>query len=274
MVTFFLNYLAKHKLINMLILCSYYLMIVLPHEKVGLAISAIFEPYSRDFYNGVIGVISIVLVVLVCILLSNNIAKHSQKKKLIIYLCIQALLFLSGYYYLMIVNIEMIHFIQYAIFALIAYPLISHYPQLLIFTVFAGAFDEAYQYFYLSPERTNYYDFNDVILNTIGAGTGILILFTLNYFSVWKGGSKWVYISASIIVCLIILAFPLGYLYLYPRDDTNNLFALIREIPESFWSKVGKDIVYHIIRPWVGILITILLILFYSGINYKPIAPK
>ena len=77
--------------------------------------------------------------------------------------------------------VEMIHFLQYGILAfMLAYafdrdrvywPLLT----LMFMTTGLGILDELNQYFYLTINNSSYIDFNDFVLNQIGACAGLLV---------------------------------------------------------------------------------------------------
>ncbi len=75
---------------------------------------------------------------------------------------------------LMVNSVEHIHYLQYAILVLLIVPATgSVFPAVMI-AVLVGIADEWYQYDFLH-EWQAYLDFNDVVLNTIGAVLGGLI---------------------------------------------------------------------------------------------------
>jgi len=81
-------------------------------------------------------------------------------------------------YYLIVNNIERIHYPQYAMLALLLG--LSLRNEMLIFfvTTFAGFVDEFLQ-FVMDPMKSNYFDFNDIVLNILGAAAGVVLLMGL-----------------------------------------------------------------------------------------------
>jgi hypothetical protein len=88
-----------------------------------------------------------------------------------------ALMYVADHY-LIVNNIERIHFPQYAMLALLLG--LSLRNEMLIFfvTTFAGFVDEFLQ-FAMDPMKTNYLDFNDIVLNILGAAAGVVLLMGL-----------------------------------------------------------------------------------------------
>lgn len=255
--------LSQKKWLSVIILVTYYLLIVLPHEKVGVFISSLFEGKSRAFYDQTILALTLLLLSLISYFLHKKLWTHSERKKIIAFLLVHFVLITLSYYYLIIVNIECIHFIQYAALVLLAYPLFKNYTALLILAVLLGVVDEAYQYLYLSPDRTNYYDFNDIILNTLGAGSGILILYIEGLKSTSNKILYWLYLVLSFVCLLILLAFFFNFLTVFSEEEIKHAVALIKVKELNFWSYIEPEIVYHIVRPWEGLILTSILIYFY-----------
>ena len=175
---------------------------------------------------------------------------------------------------LIIVNIEIIHFIQYAALAILLFPLSKSFFTTIVLVMFLGAIDEAYQYYYLSPQRTNYYDFNDVILNLLGAGVGMIFLRshtrikTLLIDNVESFRKIWItYFSICLLIALLIWQKDLVQRvinFLGLELDWAGFGAVLIRIPTTrFWTEIPPQIFYHVVQPFEGfIIITILLFIF------------
>jgi len=257
---------------NLIILISYFLLVVLPHEQVGLLTVKIFGGLDRSTYNLIISILSITILGIGIVYFFKLMKKHSNQKLIWFYLISTITFAVLCFKILFVVNIEFIHFIQYALFALLCFPLTLNYTHTLIWSTLAGAIDEAYQYFYLAPQRTNYYDFNDVIINLVGVAFGLIIIKILNPKYVT---STWRHFLKSplpyfllVLMVLISIAFATNILGLYP-SDTQAQYLLVKEMPtpNQFWSTVHPNITYHIVMPFEGILIILALFLFYFGLE-------
>jgi len=265
----FINYLQQNRVINVVLLIIYYLVVVLPHEKVGVIIAKLFKGTSRENYNLITLLIASVIFIITFLFLAKSLFAHTKKKELAFYYVATTIFVLLCINVLFVMNVESIHFLQYAVFAILSYPLIKSLTQTLVFTTIAGAFDEAYQYFYLAPQRTDYFDWNDVIINLIGAAIGILILVTcLNRVYV---ANKTFFKSITFyflcsVVLLVIILLASNVLSVYPNDD--SVFALVKVLPEGFWSyPPGPYVKYHVVMPPEGLIIITALWLFYSRLE-------
>jgi len=268
-----LNWLSGHRFINLLILLVYFLIVVLPHEEVGIWISNIFKPYTRDFYNHVLMLCAsggLLVYLFVCYRAVNK----PIPRLLLGYLLLNLILAILCFKVLFVVNVEAIHFLQYAVFALLCYPMINNYNLTLVYTTIASAIDEGYQFYYLAPERTMYYDFNDVIINLIGAVFGLILIRSLR-----RGYKKYTFVDfiSSIhfkiflgLLIIIIGLFASGLLVkIYDPQDTYAKFWLIRQQAFGFWQERPRfNFRYHIVQPWEGVLIVAILLVLYSRL-YK-----
>lgn len=265
-----INWLSQHRLINLVMIFIYYLLVVLPHEQVGILVNDIFGDLDRPVYDLIITCISTGLLCLIVLFLFNKIKRHPNKKIIWFYLLSTVLFAILCFKILFVVNIEFVHFVQYALFAMLCFPLTLNYMHTLIWATLAGALDEAYQYFYLSPNRTDYYDFNDVIINLIGAAFGLIVIKILNpaYQSFnWK-----TFFQSHLFYCLvnlsllIAIALASNLIGLYP-NDTKAQYLLVKKMPAQFWSTVYPKIVYHILLPLEALLLMIGLFTFYGGLE-------
>lgn len=260
-----------------LLLLAYYLMVVLPHEVIGKWISSLFLTDPRAYFDGVIlGLLSIVFIGIASWLTIN--AQSSDRKLLLTYSLLTVVLIGLCINMLFVINVEGIHFIQYALFAIICFQLNSSYFRTMFWTVLAGAMDELYQYVWLAPERTDYYDFNDVVINTVGAGIGLIVIRTFRRPAVSFSfgdflGSKEMYVLIGIVACLCIglISGILSY-----GSDPDALFSFIKEDTIGFWKRDRLVNWFHVIKPIEGLIITSVLILFYSGLErgYESIPPE
>ncbi len=268
----FYQWLRQHRLVNWVILIAYFLIVVLPHEQVGLFISKLFKGVPLESYNATILGLSISLALLLLIPFILRIKKLEKKQTLIFYTAATLLLITFCLHTIIIFNVELIHVFQYAVFAILAFPLFEHYTLTLIMTTLFGAYDEAYQYFWLSPERTDYYDMNDVIFNTLGGGVGLLWIKSYEIQQMRLGWKKWItslpvlLFMLTIITILGLILF--GVMSYGPSDSVDPLWSLVREMPEGFWKSLRKgEIVYHITLPLEGLCYILLLWLFYSRLT-------
>lgn len=270
MLSRYLGWGIKNVGLAFLILLIYFLFVVLPHEQVGILISKIFRPIGRDNYNLTLTCISLFGL---GIYLFKIYKLHKQYSNILIpiYLFTAIILAVICFKVLFVVNVEAIHFLQYLVFAFLCFPLFSNYNLALFYTTLAGSIDEAYQYFYLAPEKNKYFDFNDVIIDMIGGVFGLLLVRSLGRaihkynFKEFIKSKHSIFIGS--LVSVFILLYIIGYFRIYYEPtDLVAKFWLVTEKAKGFWSQIPKSGPFHIITPLEGSLIISGLFLFFSQI--------
>lgn len=251
-----------------LLLVVYYLMVVLPHEEIGKWISSIMLAVSRGRFEMMVLSSLLIMFCGTSIWLYTR-AHASDRRLLITYVFVTAAFIAICINMLFVINFEGVHFVQYALFAVICFQLNSSYFRTMFWTVLAGAMDELYQYIWLAPERTDYYDFNDVVINTVGAGIGLIVIRTLQRPTILFSfsdfiGSIEMYVSIGIIVS-VGLGLITGIFSYGPDPDAIFCFMKVDDI--GFWKVDRKVYWFHVIKPIEGVVITGLLVLFYTGLE-------
>ncbi len=276
-----LNFLGKQQLLNVFACIAFYLLVTLPHEFVGVSISAIFKGVSRKSYDFTILCLGLLILFVFVGILFFQIRKLRNPKIPLAFLSLCLILMIVSLNSLIIVNIEIIHFIQYALMAILIFPLLNNFFSTLLVVTLLGSIDEAYQYYFLSPERTNYYDFNDVILNLLGAAIGLIFLRSHKGIASKLRADRnsthrkaWIsYVFFLIIVSLLIgqksaiqsIINKLGF----DLDWETYGSVLIRKSTTSFWTEIPPKILYHIVQPVEGVVIVSILLFTFSFLYYK-----
>ncbi|MEM9546806.1 MAG: VanZ family protein [Bacteroidota bacterium] len=270
-----IDWLHENRTVNLSILGIYFLLVVLPHEIVGRFImNDLLSNFSRSRLNSTVLGISLLAFSTFLFFLFRNLIRGDQKRIKLIYLFITLGLIILVYNTLFVLATESAHFPQYVLLAVILFPLTMSYNDTLFWATLMGAVDEAYQYFYLNPSATGYFDFNDVITDLLGAVLGLLLLWTFGIQG--KINAKPWYKRRTFMVGMGILLLAgllnlLQIITIYPNEDSNGaIITLMNKVPESFWSydKVG-DLYFHVVHPVEGILILCALFGVYSFLGKR-----
>lgn len=270
-----IDWLHENSIVNLIILSIYFLLVVLPHEIVGRFImNDLLAGLSRPRLNSTVLVISLLTFFIFLFILWKNIRGGDQKRRKLTYLFITLVLIVLVYNTLFVLATESVHFLQYALFAIILFPLTMNYHETLFWATLLGALDEAYQYFYLNPLATGYFDFNDVITDLLGAVLGLLLLWTfeiqekINTKSWYKRRSFRLGMGILLVGGILNL---LQIISIYPNENSHGtIITLMNKVPKSFWSydAVG-DLYYHVVHPVEGILILCALFGVYAVLGKK-----
>jgi len=225
-------------------------------------------------YNLLISIVAGVALVVLLIYTFYHIRTSQSKTIKISYLFLSCFLMVLFYNTALVYNIEAIHFAQYMMLAILVFPLLRSYGETVFWVSMMGILDEVYQYLILTPDF-NYFDFNDVILNLIGAGLGVVFVFVTSDFNstkyhVFRKPSFWFLVFLIVVVSCATFS---GVFALYPVEANASgnepLLILNRSEPEvNFWTKLGYGRVYHIIRPVEGVIIMCILFAVYHLLDW------
>lgn len=269
-----LTWASDHKAAHLVLLLTFYLLVVLPHEVIGLFIASLFFEHGRPFFDQTMLIFSVALFSLCAFALSKRIIQHPHRGRLMLYLLVNMILAILCFTVLFVVNVEAIHFVQYAIFAILVFPIVRNYFQAHTWATLAGTFDELYQYTILSPElQTKYFDFNDVVIDMVGAGFGLIAIRAYNprvILHSWNDFKKTKLFKLLLILLVgLVLLFAFGFASYHPAD--SSYFVLVKEEIPWFWNLVTHhihpDIIFHVLTPLEGIVLIIMILWFFIGIE-------
>jgi hypothetical protein len=185
---------------------------------------------------------------------------------------------------LIVNNIERIHFPEYALMALLLGLAIRDANLVFLTASFAGFADELLQ-FLMNPQRTAYLDFNDIVLNILGAGFGAALLIAfrrrpvtvpasyeetvrsvLKIAAGFLGGLVLIVLFAGRFVPVVDVATDRSVI----ADVNGKLsFILSFERHDDFWITSDYGKVFHVLSPMEGsLLIGFLLILFLVSLRW------
>jgi hypothetical protein len=184
-------------------------------------------------------------------------------------------------YYLIVNNIERIHFIQYAVLALLVKMSVENDTLVLLTCSFAGMFDEFLQHV-MNPRRTSYLDFNDFVLNVLGVALGLVLAAALDqrtrFGSVQyeKGVRNGLVAFTAFSLAIILLGVTLGRIISFEENtgalrpfsfvDGKLYFILSFERHEQFWSvslNHGKR--FHVLSLTEGMVVLAGLLTFFAA---------
>ncbi len=126
---------------------------------------------------------AMVLVIGLSLFIAYRAFKGRQRVKTLVYWFLIAVMVRASDRFLIVTVNEYIHFSQYAILAILMSrvldPGAKNAPigKILFWTTVMGVVDEMIQYFLIAPSYGMYLDFNDFILNEVGAAAGLLIIY-------------------------------------------------------------------------------------------------
>lgn len=197
-----------------------------------------------------------------------------------------------SYNFLITVPIEIIHFPQYAILALLfAISFDKNKSKFLVIRIllivtFLGIADEIYQYTYLTAKSSHYLDFNDFFLNQVGASIGILIYYGFTKQPIFPKHIYQLRISIkkiffSLLLLITVYSFFSSRVFFRTSEDVEpggfsykdgKTVFFFERIPEKYsnWEENDKGTGYFfILDPIFGIMLMILFIISFGTFDRR-----
>jgi len=263
------------------ILCGVYLvLVVLLHKPVSNVFDWMRAVLSFKVYNQALLHVSLLIAFVFAVFVGLKVKSSGRRSSKIMCWLFTALLVVASYKLLIVFNIEMIHYPQYAIPTVLIFALVMNYRKTVLWTTLIGALDEAYQAFVIYRDNNDVYlDFNDIILNLVGAGIGVALIYTLTEMGgprpegSHKSRRKFMFpffLTTALILIAAIFLHMSGLMQFYPGAKSVAALIVLSRKPASagFWTvpTVGK--LFHILTPTEGILSIAALIGCYSYMDY------
>ena len=268
-----INWLSERKSLNLALIVAYIIAIFCLHDVfVNLSVW-IMERLTLNYYDKVILVVVFIALLALIYFFYKGLKENPEYKYLKVFLLVATLLFFVVHLkVLLVVNIELIHAVQYGILALLIFPFTRCFGYTLFFGALVGYADEWIQYELLYPERENYFDFNDIITDLLGMGLFLLMLYNIGIQSIkpltkrnWW--SSKVVIFAVLLAVFVVILMQLGIIVTYASAADTNTWLILNEAdgPQDFWVEfytTGRF--FHVLTPLHGLIIHLFLIGFYS----------
>jgi hypothetical protein len=235
----------------------YYLVTTLPHEIFGAWLNKmLLSRLDRPAYEYFWLLLTLVSLTIYLFFLFRGSVGRTPLPLLLWWLSLS----LASWQVLFVTNIEMIHLLQYATMAYLLGFLIRDHKLILIWSSLLGAIDEGFQYLVLAPDTSMYFDFNDVLINVLGAGFGVIYLETKKARHP-RRDLRWI---TALIFALLGIVLIISHLRgIWCMEDPSCSIVLLKGPIKSFWQEVPPGLSFHQMHPWEGsLLISLTLISF------------
>ncbi len=271
MLLILLNWLKQRKALNLSLVFIYGILLIFLHDYfVGISYNTMIN-LSLPVYNKVVLAVSIcggvaVLVSLLCMLYKTN---ENRSRKLF-FLLISSLLVALHYKFMFEMNIEVVHVLEFTLLAVLLFPLFGRFGAAVIFTLPFIFVNEWYQYVVLYPTYIHYYEFNDIVIDLLGCGMAMIIL--------WIAGAKpekpvpiaigIIFLTAINILFVVLVS--TCFFSFYPGDKCENTFLVLNQLPNPhlFWQTHVYGAIYHVMKPVEGMLAINIVCTFFILTDY------
>lgn len=268
MISSYLKWQTQNRLINLLLVIGYVVFLVFAHEWfVNLSVK-VMNGLSLTIYNRLVAVISAsgLVGVLGLVGLAVRSKANVQRSGVLFVMAILAALVVHFFVFTEM-NIEFIHAMEFGLLAALIYPLVGRYGAAVIYSLPVMLFDEWYQYQVLF-DWVEYFDFNDILLDLLGAGLFLAVLKTFNNAAempapIFKRPEVYVLLFMVLAVLLLLLS---SAVVPYPENVEPNTWLILNNIkePYGFWREhplIGSS--YHVLEPIAGLVTVFAVCLIY-----------
>lgn len=164
---------------------------------------------------------------------------------------------------LLATNMEVVHFLQYALLALPVLALSGRFGATVLAVTALGAFDELYQWVVLHPGWAVRFDANDIVLNGLGAALGCAAAAVFGDVEPVEVGARRHAATWAPLLCVALLlggggpALAATHRLAVDRDDwcPHTWLTLSRiQRPESRWQHPDGARAHHVLHPGAALL--------------------
>ncbi len=273
MIESLVKWLAAHKRINLLLVLAYIGFIVFAHEWFVNVSVEVMNSISLPTYQRLVASLSVGVLILVMIVLYGLIRSNRQINRVnLLYLILTLVGLVFHFFVFTEMNIEFIHALEFGLLAVLIYPITGRFGAAIVYSLPVMLFDEWYQYQVLF-DYVEYFDFNDLVLDLLGAG---FTLSLLGLFGAAACNESVSVIRRTELFVLFGLIFIAGFLWLstvivpYPDMVTHKTWLILNELKEDygFWRIhpfIGST--YHVIEPLPGMIAIFSMSLAYLGMD-------
>ena len=270
----FIFWLRQRKAINLVLVFAYFIFVMSMHHPMVLLSMWVEKNLSLETYNLVVALVFLTVLLLLSFFVLKKLAADRKNQKLkIFYLVSTIALIIMHSRFMFDSNIEIIHSFEFTILAFLLFPLTKRFGAAVLFALPFMLFDEWYQYIILYPDWNDYFDLNDILMDTYGCGltTIVLMIFGIkgneNIKPVWKRPE--LIVLACLVVALLV-GVKICFIAPYANEACSNTWLVMNEriTPEPFFrDHPTHHISFHVMKPLEGLMAIVTLHLFYFGLD-------
>ncbi len=274
------RWLERRRRVALAAVVGYLLVTIACHEYVNNAVLWIQARATKRVWGQIVTGLSLFALAFFLYRLYHLARTCNRRRELAVYAAVTATLAVTSYVTLFYANSEVVHFIQYGILALLVYPLIGRYLETILLTTLLGGLDEAVQYWIMKPTENIPLDFNDIVLNLIGAGFGVVLAFALverpgrdpctRSYTAARLLRSPALLSWVVVLLVGFAAYATGWLRVHADPARPHAVILRRELPpKTTWVRFDWGKVRYELMPGEGLLLLALLAALYAPMDLR-----
>ncbi len=265
--------LQKRKWVALLLALLYATAIILLHDSFVQLSIVLMNKFSLPRYNELVRNTFVVLGGSFFLFLIVMAFKHPERTRVLFYLFSTMFLLIVHSLFLLEMNIEIIHAVEYAVLAVLFFTATGKFGLSIVLCIPVMLIDEYLQYEIFYPSYSLYFEFNDIVLDVLGCAFALIALkvFLPNWNServVFYRRKEFIMISSTCVLFFLLYA-----LCVFSQHTStmcsNTIFNMSRlENFESFWHiHHFTKAKYHVLSPTAGVLLIYFLSLFVMGLD-------
>ena len=272
-----LSWFTPRPMVTALLAAVYYVAVVVSHDLVQELAYWLQHLYSRAIWGPTVAVIACAAGTWASWRAVRVLSGGGRPRGVAAAWWGSAALALAASLVLLATNMEIVHFLQYAILAVPVLVLTRRYGVTVLLIAGLGAFDEMYQWVVLHPGWAVRFDVNDVILNCIGGALGCAAVM------VWGGVKRAPEPDARTLAVtwgpLLVVALLLGaggpalaatHRLAVDREDwcPHTWLTLSRiERPVSRWEEPDEARRHYVVHPGVALAVCLVIVGGFSWLD-------
>ena len=232
-----MQFLYARKVLTALLISIYSVAILLMHDPLVKVSVFVMKRMSIPGYNLFISLLTLILLSLILGVVIYQLKKHTNQLKIKILLLVFILLWLGLHYvFLLEMNIEIIHAFAYGGLIILFYGYFRSYAAALIFSIPVMLIDEWNQYINLYPTYNQYWELNDVILDSLGEVFVLITFYCLNITKVvinqkWYKTPAFILMIGTIIVFYELIEFSI--ISTHTMSSTKQTIFIMSRLPHE-----------------------------------------
>ncbi len=239
-----MRFLYSRKLLAALFISIYAVAILLMHDPLVKVSVFVMKRMSIPGYDLFITILTLSLLSVVLGVVIFQLKKHTDNLKIKIMLLLFIVIWLSVHYvFLLEMNIEIIHAFAYGGLIYLFYGYFRSYAAAVIFSIPVMLFDEWNQYINLYPTYNQYWELNDVVLDTLGEVFVLVVFYVLNITSIrptkpWYKTTEFRFLLLS---CLLFVFLCETEIFVtHTQYNTDHTWFIMSKLPHE-----GSDWYIH-----------------------------
>jgi len=253
-------WLKEHRSVNLLLLVAYIFFILFAHGAFVSLSVVVMNALSLPVYNHLVALLVALAPLVVGALVYRALKRKMKPDPRGLFFLVLVLSGLVVHFFVFTeMNIEFIHAMEFGVLAALIYPLVGRFGAAIVGALPVMLVDEWYQYKVLF-DYVEYFDFNDILLDLLGAGLFLSLLRVLGVGSeeqathLLKRSELYV---LGLIVLLTTVFLSTNVMVCYSSDVTNNTWLILNDINAEygFWRVhplIGST--YHVLEPMAGMI--------------------